>query len=75
MELDELHVLERHPGVVGQGHAAAGVDERVGGVGVDAARTAGGDDDGIRGEGLEAAADHVVGHHALAHAVVHDELA
>ena len=32
VELDELHVLERHAGLVGHGHAAAGVDERVGGV-------------------------------------------
>ncbi len=41
MILDELHVLERHPGAVGQCHAVAGLDRRVGGEREDAAGTAG----------------------------------
>ena len=73
VELDELHVFERDPGMVGHGHPAAGVDDRIGGVDVRAADAAGGDDHRVAAEGLEAAADHVVRHHALADALVHDQ--
>ena len=74
MELDELHVLERHAGVVGDGGAAAGGDDGVGGVAVDAAGAAGGHDHGVGGERLEAAADHVVGDDPAAAAVLDDEV-
>ena len=73
MELHELHVLERHAGVVGHRHAVPGRDDRVGGVAVRAPGAAGGHDDGFGHEGLEPALDHVVGHHAPAHAVVDDQ--
>ena len=73
VELDELHVLDRHAGVVGDGRAAAGGDDGVGDVAVDAAGAAGGHDHGVGREGLEAAADHVVGDDAAAGAVVDDE--
>ena len=43
MELPELHVLERNAGARGHAEAVAGVDERVGGRGEDAARAAGGE--------------------------------
>ena len=47
MELDELHVLERRTGSVGQGHAVAGADGAVGGEGEDFTSAAGGEDDGL----------------------------
>ena len=73
VELDELHVLHRHAGVVGDRRPAAGADDGVGGVGVDAAGAARGHDHGVGREGLEAAADHVVGDDAAAAALVDDE--
>ncbi len=42
--LDELHVLERHAGAVGQGHAVAGLDRAVGGEREHAPGAAAGDD-------------------------------
>ncbi len=73
VELDELHVLHRHAGVVGDGRAAAGADDGVGGVGVDAAGAARGHDHGVGRERLEPAADHVVGDDAAAAALVDDQ--
>ena len=73
MELDELHVLRRHAGVVGDRRPAAGADDGVGGVGVDAAGAAGGHDHGVGRERVEAAAYHVVGDDAAAAALVDDE--
>ena len=43
--LDELHVLERRAGPVGQGHAVAGVDVGVGGEREDPPAAAGAEDD------------------------------
>ena len=73
VELDELHVLHGHAGVVGHRRPAAGADDGVGGVAVDAAGAAGGHDHGVGRERLEPAADHVVGDDAAAAALVDDE--
>ena len=45
MVLDELHVLQRHPCPVGEGHAVAGLDAAVGGERVDPAGSTGAHDD------------------------------
>ena len=42
MELDELHVGDRRAGALGHGHAVAGGDVRIGGVEIDLAAAAGG---------------------------------
>ena len=44
MVLDELHVLERHAGAIGHGHAVAGLDRAVGGEGENPPGAAGRDD-------------------------------
>ncbi len=73
VELDELHVLHGDAGVIGDRRAAAGADDGVGGVAVDAAGAARGHDHGVGRERVEAAVDHVVGDDAAAAALVDDE--
>jgi hypothetical protein len=73
VELDELHVLDRHAGVVGDRRPAAGGDDGVGRVAVEPAGAARGHDHGVGREGLEPAADHVVGDHATAGAIDDDQ--
>ena len=73
VELDELHVLGGHAGLVGHGRAGAGADDGVGGVAVDAAGAARGHDHGVGREGVEPAVDHVVGDDAAAAPVVDDQ--
>ena len=63
--LDELHVLERRPGPVGQGHAVAVLDVGVGGEGEDPAASARGEDDRFRGDGLHLARHQLDGDDAL----------
>lgn len=47
VELPHLDVLHRHAGTQGHAHAVTGVDQRVGGGGVDTAGTASGQDHGL----------------------------
>ena len=61
MELDHLHVLQRHAGAVGEGHAVARADVAVGGERVDAAEAAGGEDRRFRGDGVHLAASDIDG--------------
>ncbi len=53
MKLDELHVGDRRARAVGHGHAVAGGDVRVGGVKINFAAAAGGEQDGAGGEGFD----------------------
>src|SRR6266540_3990024 len=68
MELDHLHVLQRHAGAVGEGHAVARLDESVRGEFVDAAAAAGGEDRRLRPDRDHAASPEV--ERPLAHAAV-----
>jgi len=75
VELHELHVLERHARGERHAHAVTGGGVRVGGRAVHATGAARGEHDAARADGLDVAADHVVGDHAVAVAVrVTDEL-
>ncbi len=77
VELDELHVLQRHAGAVGDAHSAARVDDGVRRAAVDAPVSARAEDDGIGGEGAkgsrEAAQRHGA-HHSLGGAGEGEEL-
>jgi len=64
VELDKLHIFQRHAGQVGDCSSAAGVDVGVGRIGIDAPLAASGDDDGVGSEGLQGAAGDMEGHHA-----------
>ncbi len=68
--LHELHVLQRHAGPVGHGHAVAGLDRAVGGEGKHLAGATGGQHDGRRLEAEEPPAAHFHRHHAAAAAVL-----
>ena len=74
MELHHLHVLQRHADAQRQSHPVAGAGVRVRRPAVQAARAAGGEDDGLRADRLQAAVQEIPGDHALAAVVVHDEL-
>ena len=56
VELDELHVGDGHARAVGHGHAVAGGDVGIGGVEIDLAAAAGGEEHVLRGDGLDPAA-------------------
>ena len=73
MELDELHVLQRRAGLVGEGVAVAGVLPAVAGDAERAAQAARREDDRLRAEHLEAAALAVVGQRARHAAVVGEQ--
>jgi len=60
VELEELHVLERQPAAVGQGHAVAGQRVRVRRRLEDLARPARGEDDRLRPEDVDLARREVV---------------
>src|SRR5688500_2732779 len=53
MVLNELHVLQRRSGAVGERHAVARLDRRVGREGKHAAAAAGTEDDRLGGDGLD----------------------
>ena len=74
MELHHLHVLQRHADAQRQGHPVAGARVRVRRPAVQPARAAGGEDDGLRADRLQAAVQEIPGDHTLATVVVHDEL-
>ena len=73
MVLHELHVLQRHSRAVGQGHAVAILDVGIGGEGEHLPATAGTDDDGLGGDGLDLSRHQLNGHHPLHPAVVHQK--
>ena len=64
MVLDELHVLERGPGPVGQGHPIAGLDVGVGGERVDPAAASCAQDDRLASYHLDPARHQLDRHHA-----------
>jgi hypothetical protein len=68
--LDELHVLQRGPGAVGQGHAVSGLDVRVRREREDPAAASGGEDDRLGGDGLDTAGCQFERHHSADPAVV-----
>ena len=72
MELDELHVLERRAGPVGQGHAVAGADGAVGGEGEYLATATGGEYDGLGLDEVELARADLEGEDAPGFAIVDD---
>ncbi len=74
MILDELHVLERSAGPIGQGHAVAVLDGGVGREGKDAAAAAGTQDDGLGGDGPHLARHQFDGDDALNAAVLDEQL-
>ena len=73
VELDELHVHQRHAGAIGEGVAVAGRDQGVGGRRVDATEAAGRQHDGLRRQRLDLAGAHVDRDGAPAAAIVDDE--
>ena len=73
MVLDELHVLERRAGAVGQRHAVAVLDGGVGGKREHPAAAAGAEDDGARGDRLDRARLQVDRDDALHTAVIDEE--
>ncbi len=72
--LDELHVLKRRAGAVGHGHAVAGLDCAVGGERKHAPSAAAGDDHRLGVELAQLAAAHFHGGHALATAVIDQQV-
>ena len=74
MVLHELHVLQGHSRAVGQGHAVTVLDVGIGGKREHLPATAGTEDDGLGGDGLDLARHQLNGHHALHAAVLHQEL-
>ena len=72
MELDELHVLERGAGAIGQSHAIAGADGAVGGEGEDSTAAPGGEDDGLGLDEVELAGADLQGNDAPGFAIVDD---
>ena len=74
VELHELDVLQRQPGAQRHRHPVAGAGVGVRGRAVEAADAAGGEQDGLAAERLQAAVEEVPGDHALAAALVLDEL-
>ena len=73
MVLNELHVLERRAGAVRQRHAVTILDSGVRGEGKHFAAAAGAEDDGARGDRLDASRLEVDGDHAFDAAIVHQE--
>ena len=74
MELHHLHVLQRHADPQRQGHPVARARVGIRRPAVQPARAAGGEDDGLRADRLQAAVQEIPGDHSLAAVVVHDEL-
>src|SRR5262249_345561 len=74
MVLDELHVLERRAGPIGERHSVAGLDGGVGREGEDPAAAAGAEDGGLGQDGLDPAGMELDGDHALDAAIVDEEL-
>src|SRR3546814_9645022 len=74
MELDELHVLQRKARA--QHHAAAVAGAGMGGRRrkIGTARTAGRKDHGVRAEAVDSAVFHAERDHALALAILHDQV-
>ena len=72
--LDELHVLERGAGRVGQRHAVAGLDAGVGGERKHAAATARAQNDGFGQNRLDLAGHQLDRHDALDPAIIDQEL-
>ena len=66
MVLDKFHVLERRTRAVGQRHAVTGLDGGIGGERKNPAATAGGQDDGLGGDGEDFSCPDFDGHHAPA---------
>src|SRR3989442_4986533 len=73
MELDHLHVFQRHAGAIGEGHPVARLDEPVRRELVDAAAAAGREDRRLPGNRDESAAPEAERDDALARPAVHDE--
>jgi hypothetical protein len=71
--LDKLHVLQRCAGSPGQGHAVPGVDVRVGGEGKDPSASAVRQDNGLRGDRVDAARGQLDGDDSLRAAVVDEQ--
>src|SRR5881397_2974183 len=65
MVLNELHVLERRAGTIGQGHPVAVLDVGVGGEGEDLAAAPRAEDDGSRGDGPNLPGGQLDGHDPL----------
>jgi len=74
VKLHELHVHQRDAGVVGDGHAVAGVGQGVGGDLPGAPVAARAEHDRFGAQGDDLARVDVHGDHALAHVVFHDQV-
>ena len=72
VELDELHVLQRRTGAVGQRHSVAGADGAIGGEGEDSTAAAGGEDDGLGRDEMELACADFKGNDTPGFAIVDD---
>ncbi len=74
MELHEFHVHQRHAGIVGDGHAVAGVGEGVGGDLERPTIAAGAEQHRLGPHGVDFAGEHVHRHHAPADVVFDDQI-
>ena len=74
MELDKFHVHQRHAGIVGDGHAVAGVGKGIGGDLEGPAITAGAEHHRLGAHGVDRAVEDIHGHDAAADIVLDDQI-